>query len=115
MCGIVGHSALMGCSRCKKKFPTENFGEKADYSGFDVSEWTERSNEDQKKYAYEHLTATTATKQKKIEREQGVKYSVLNELPYYNTVRFMILDPMHLLFLGIAKHTFKTWTLKDIY
>ena len=114
VCGIVGHSALMGCSRCKKKFPTESFGEKADYSGFDVNEWTERTNEDQKKYAYEHLTAKTATMQKKIEREQGVKYSVLNELPYYDTVRFMILDPMHLLFLGIAKHTFKTWTSMDI-
>lgn len=72
--------------------------------GFDVSEWTKRTSDEQKQYAYEHLTAKTATQQKKIEREQGVKYSVLNELPYYDTVRFMILDPMHLLFLGIAKH-----------
>ena len=36
VCGIVGHSALMRCSRCKKKFPTKAFGEKANYGGFDV-------------------------------------------------------------------------------
>lgn len=109
VCGIVGHSALMGCSKCKKKFPTASFGEKADYSGFDVENWTTRIDGEQRKYACEHLIASTLSHQKSIEREHGVKYSLLNELPYYDTVRFLAIDPMHLLFLGIAKHTMKTW------
>ena len=52
------------------------------------------------------LTAITVTQQKNIEREHGIKYSVINELPYYDTVRHMAIDPMHLLFLGI--HTLNT-------
>ena len=110
VCGIVGHSALMGCSKCQKKFQTHAFGEKADYSGFDVENWSSRQNEKQKKCAQEYLLASTQSQQKRIEREHGVKYSILNELPYYDSVRFLVIDPMHLLFLGIAKHTMKTWT-----
>lgn len=33
----------------------------------------------------------------------------LYELPYYNAINSCIIDPMHCLFLGIAKHFFKTW------
>lgn len=99
----------MGCSKCQKKFPTDSFGEKADYSGFDTENWIDRKDKDQKKYALEYLLASTLSQQKSIEREHGVKYSILNELPYYDTVRVLVIDPMHLLFLGIAKHTMKTW------
>lgn len=35
--GFMGHAALKGCSRCLKSFPTKNFGEKSDYSGFNRS------------------------------------------------------------------------------
>uniref|UniRef100_A0A1X7T8B4 Uncharacterized protein n=1 Tax=Amphimedon queenslandica TaxID=400682 RepID=A0A1X7T8B4_AMPQE len=34
-CGFFGHRATMGCSRCLLVFPTEKFGEKADYYNFD--------------------------------------------------------------------------------
>ena len=34
ICGFKGHSALLGCSRCLKRFPG-GFGEKKDYSGFE--------------------------------------------------------------------------------
>ena len=33
----------------------------------------------------------------------------LFELPYYDCKRFPIIDPMHVVFLGVAKHTFKVW------
>lgn len=88
--------------------------EKTDYGGFDTDKWASRVDEEQRRNAYEHLTASTAAKQKEIERNYGVKYSLLFELPYYDTVRFLALDPMHLLFLGIAKHTLKTWTTLGI-
>jgi len=38
-----------------------------------------------------------------IEKEFGVRYSVIFELPYYNVIRFITIDTMHNLFLGIAK------------
>ena len=39
-----------------------------------------------------------------MDRKYGARYTVLLELPYYDSVRFVIIDPMHSLFLGIAKH-----------
>ena len=33
---------------------------------------------------------------------------------YYNCIRFVIIDPMHNLLLGTAKHMFSTWTDKGI-
>ena len=39
----------------------------------------------------------------------GAKYSVLFQLPYYDAVQFVIIDPMHNLFLGLAKTTFNVW------
>ena len=63
----------------------------------------------QREYSYKHLLAKTATEQKSIEKEYGAKYSVLYELPYYHCVCFLVIDPMHLLFLGIAKHTTQLW------
>ncbi len=44
-CGFVGHGAWRGCSKCLVVFPTEYFGEKADYSNFNRTEWPKRSNE----------------------------------------------------------------------
>ena len=40
--GFLGHSARLGCSMCLKSFPTANFGEKPDFSGFRRDEWPKR-------------------------------------------------------------------------
>lgn len=38
--GFVGHSARLGCSKCKKEFQTVGgFGGKVDYSGFTREDW----------------------------------------------------------------------------
>ena len=39
----------------------------------------------------------------------GARYSVLSQLPYYDAVRFALIDPMHNLLLGTAKHVLNTW------
>ena len=44
--------------------------------------------------------------QKSIEKEYGAKYSVLYES---HCVCFLVIGPMHVLFLGIAKHTTQLW------
>ena len=53
--------------------------------------------------------AITATARRTIERSYGSKYSVLNA---FDIVRFHVVDPMHNLFLVIAKYTTKPW--KDV-
>ena len=49
-----------------------------------------------------------------MERKVGCRYSELLRLPYYDCIRFVIIDPMHNLLLGTAKHMFQTWTDKGI-
>ena len=55
------------------------------------------------------LGANTATERHTIERSYDCKYSILYELPAFDVVQFHVVDPMHNLFLGIAKHTTKQW------
>lgn len=64
--------------------------------------------------AHDYVTAETATKQDAIISEHGVRYSVLIHLPYLNVVRHHIIDPMHNLLLGTAKHTIEVWKKKGL-
>ena len=55
------------------------------------------------------MCSNTHEAQKQIEREYGCRYSALLELPYFNVVRMCIIDPMHNLLLGTAKHMLLVW------
>ena len=44
----------------------------------------------------------------------GAKYSVLLQLPHYDAVHFVIVDPVHSLFLGLAKSTLKVRKENDL-
>ena len=107
--GFVGHNALHACSRCLKAFPTENFGEKADYTGTDRLSWECRSLDSHRQFAHKHKDATTRAEQKVIERDHGCRYSVLHDLPYFDVIRYTVVDPMHNLLLGTAKHMLSVW------
>ncbi|KAK2549018.1 hypothetical protein P5673_030647 [Acropora cervicornis] len=63
ICGFKGHSVILGCSRCLKKFPS-GFGEKRDYSGFDRNSWSPRMNED-------HWRQATKISRSKTNEEQN--------------------------------------------
>lgn len=51
--------------------------------------------------------ATTASAQHEIEKKYGVRNSELLRLPYFDVVNFHVVDPMHNLLLGTAKHSGK--------
>ena len=112
--GFLGHNAYHACSRCLKAFPTDAFGKKPDYSGMNRDEWPLRSLDNHRYQAERHKVATTRDEQKKIEREHGCRYSILLELPYYDVIRFCVVDPMHNLLLGTAKHMMSVWTSNGI-
>lgn len=92
-CGFLGHTARLGCSKCKKQF-TGGFGN-SDSSGFDHSSWPLRN------------IAKTKSERDKLESRHGCRYSVLLDLPYFDPIRMTIIDPMHNLLLGTAKHIVK--------
>ena len=110
VCGFLGHSATLGCNKCFKKFPG-SVGSK-DYSGFDREnprKWKKRTNEVHRSNVREIQRAKTKTERDKLESEYGCRYSVLLQLPYFDPTQMSIIDPMHNLFLGSAKHLTKLW------
>ena len=114
VCGFSSFNALHGCNKCLKTFPTNSFGEKPDYSGYNTSEWAARDLDLHKKLSLEHLNASTKSRQKSIEKDHDLKYSTLIDLPYFNPIRFTVIDPMHNLFLGTSKHCMEVWTKNNI-
>ena len=94
--GFLSHNVRLGCSRCLNEFPVKTFGEKPKYDAFNT------------------LKATLESKREEMERKVGCRYSELLRLLYYDCIRFVIIDPMHNLLLGTAKHMFQTWTGKGI-
>ncbi len=63
-------------------------------------------------HACQQKKAKTESEKKSIESEFGACYSILHDLPYYDAIA-SIIDPMHCLFLGIAKKFFKVWMAND--
>ena len=73
-----------------------------------------RNSIEHREHANKYLSARTVTEKKKCLGKYGVRYSILLELPYFDIVRYHIIDPMHNLLLGTAKHVMKTWISKGI-
>ena len=112
VCGFLGQNARKGCSRCLHEFATISFGEKPDFSGFDCDDWEPRDLQLHYQKCTEAKNATTATKRDEIEKSYGARYTELSRLPYFDVVCHHVVDPMHNLFLGLAKHIINTW--KDL-
>ena len=109
--GFAGHSAAMGCSKCRYRFKSSDWG--LDYSGYVRQEWEPRTLH-HINIARDYITAETATKQDAIIPGHGIWYSVLIHLPYLNVVHHHLIDPMHNLLLGTAKHTIEVWKKKGL-
>ena len=78
---------------------------KIDFSGFEPC--PPRSNNEHRLQAQEILNQTTAGDCANLEQQFGTRYTELMLLPYFDCVRFHIIDPMHNLFTGTAKHIMK--------
>ena len=114
LCGFLSFSASQGCSKCRKHFPCEHFGEKLNYSGFDRDEWPQRTHDMHVQHVSEVQAATTATRQSELEKLYGVRYSELLRLPYLDIVEHHVVDPMHNFLLGTGKHVTTIWKDKGI-
>ena len=115
ICGFKGHSALLGCSRCLKRFPG-GFGEKKDYSAFERNSWKHRTNQDHGRQAVKMSQCKTKAEHNLVGQNSGISHhSVLLELEYFDVIRFCTADPMHNLFLGTSKKMFKVWTDLTIF
>lgn len=101
-------STFEGCSKCLKSFPRVinedgSTSLKANYSGYAKQEWPARESIVHRLFATRAKAANCATSRTEIEKEYGARWSVLYELPYFNPVQHHSVDPMHCMYLGIAK------------
>ena len=107
LCGFLGHSAKLGCSKCYKEF-SGTVG-MMDYSGFDRTKWKPRTNSAHRTSVQKVCKATSKQQQAKIESTEGCRFSCLLKLPYFDPTRMLIIDPMHNAFLGSGKHMLEIW------
>ena len=105
ICGFLGHGARLGCHKCYKEFP--GTVSSMDYSGFDRNSWRVRTGEEHTIAGLEVNKLSTISAIQKGEIECGSRYSELMRLPYFDGPKMLVLDPMHNLFLGSAKHFLK--------
>lgn len=90
-------------------FIKSSFSGKTDYSNTDKSSWQVRTNLSHRNAALKYRNCNTRDQQKEIEKHNGVRYSVLLELPYFDPPRMSTIDPMHNLLLGTSKHMMEIW------
>ena len=108
-CGFLSYKANLGCSRCYCNFGTGTFGVN-NYSGFNKHNWKPRTNDRHRQDVGSTLKCRNKTQREKRESEVGCRYSVLLDLPYFDPIRMLIIDPMHNMYLGTAKTIFhKVW------
>ena len=112
--GFIGHKGKRGCTKCLKEFPTTGIGDYTDYSGFKKADWEPRTHGVQVWFALKAKHAQTKDERESIESSHGARYSLLYRLPYYDAISALIIDPIHCLFLGIAKRVFESWVKNNV-
>lgn len=113
-CGFLSYTANLGCSRCYCNFGTGIFG-KQDYSGFNRASWKLRSNQQHRRDVNAIQACVTKSEKKIKVSSLGCRYSSLLQLPYFDAVRMLVIDPMHNLYLGTAKYIFsRIWVNRNI-
>ena len=82
VCGFLGHSATLGCSKCLKQFPGQ-VGQK-DYSGFDRSQWKART------FDYHKKCINTIQKSKTKKARNDLELNLAVGILYYSIYRTLI-------------------------
>ena len=78
------------------------------YGNFDYSSWRRRNNWECRKSAKQFKRAGLGLKGEALVKDTGVRWSQLLRLPYFDPTRFVVVDTMHNLFLGLINEHFRT-------
>ena len=111
--GFLGHHTCLACNKCLEEFSV-SFGTPTN-CGLKRSEWFWGLLQIiTNAWCKEIVKETTEAAVKRLESNYGIYYSVLLSSSYFDPVRCTAIDPMHNLFLGTGKHTFKVWLANGI-
>lgn len=79
-----------------------------------VETWEPRTASKHRESCLEIKTATNKSQLQQLESTHGVRYSALIQLPYFDPIKFVVIDPMHNLMLGSSKHVLSIWLSEGI-
>jgi hypothetical protein len=96
----------MKCHRCEKRSTYSEKYRKTHYRG--TSDYDELATNLadpslHRQYAHEWLQCNSKFSRDAHFKEYGVRWSKLLYLPYMDPIQFAVVNPMHCLFLGVAK------------
>ncbi|KAI7939062.1 hypothetical protein MJO28_014641 [Puccinia striiformis f. sp. tritici] len=104
--GYASHSAKFFCSFC---YPPQ-----AEITSLYYGSWPPQSFQGHQAESQEWKNATTHAERKALLESTGVRWSVLNELPYWNPTDYVVVKPMHCLSGMLEWHCRKLWGLDVI-
>ncbi|GET64607.1 hypothetical protein GLOIN_2v1848891 [Rhizophagus irregularis DAOM 181602=DAOM 197198] len=111
---LFGHrSAVMKCYRCDKRTTYSEEFRKTHYGGMqDYNEWVTKPADLllHRQYAHEWLQCNSKSSREAHFKVHGIRWTEVLCLPYMDPIRFAVVDPMHCLFLDVAK-----WIIKSIF
>lgn len=112
VCGFTAANSTYACHKCNMAFPALPSNQyKRDFRNFDVARWTTRTKEENR-YLAEEWYHGDSSKRMFIESTSGTRWTALHRLPYFDPVRFTVVDPMHNLYLGTCKRMANIWREK---
>ena len=100
--GFASHASTHFCSFCK--LPLH------DIDNLEANSWPVRTLTEHRQSASAWKSATSSAEQSKLYRQNGVRWSELLRLPYWDPTTFVVLDCMHSLLLGdLQRHCREVW------
>lgn len=103
--GFLGHKADLGCSRCKFQAEREpgTKGASGRMCYYTHTNSAARRHDEVTEQARRYQSASSKSDAAGIAQRNGVRYSELLRLPYFDIVRMTTTDPMHSFLLGLVK------------
>ena len=71
--------------------------------------WEQRTNHEDRAQILQIVSAKNLQDQQKLESKLATPFSAIAFPSYYDAIRMTVIDPMHNLFHGTAKHFLKIW------
>ncbi|OAD75365.1 hypothetical protein PHYBLDRAFT_64289 [Phycomyces blakesleeanus NRRL 1555(-)] len=113
-CGFTSYNSTYACYKCNRQFAHIDGTTAVNYFGLKFSEWVGCTKEENCRHANLWKNAKTLTERKQLEIENGVRWSELHQLVYFEPVCAAIIDPMYSLFLGTAKRMMDIWIANNL-
>jgi hypothetical protein len=109
MLGAASHSAIRFCSLCAI---TKKDINNIDHKNHNV--WRPITCEEYKAAAIEWRDATNRKRRAELYQKNGIRWSEWLRLSYFDPTRFVVIDGMHTLLLGLIRHHFRVILGMDI-